>query len=209
MDLTRQGDKHGSTPLHLASSAEDDWSEKSSAYRWFVDCTMGHLGYPFWFLRYLTREGPTKWLIEANKSALCQPDGKGSYPIHVAAYSGRLKPVVVMLESFHGGAALRDGRGRTFLHVAVEEKISSIVAFASKDPKLEPVLNMQDEDGNTALHLAVEAGDQQIFDLLFRNRRVRLDLSNKDGLTAIELAWFKIPGRGLFYYSQVSFYFDF
>ncbi|CAL4996827.1 unnamed protein product [Urochloa decumbens] len=145
-------------------------------------------------------KGPTSLLIEANKSSLFQPDKMGSYPIHVAAAAGRVKSVVIILERFPSCATLRDGRGRAFLHVAVEKKKWVVVAFACQSPQFESILNMQDSEGNSALCLAVEAGDQWIFNCLFQNHRVLLDLSNKNGVTAHDLADLKIPGQ--FYFSR-------
>ncbi|RLN03384.1 hypothetical protein C2845_PM13G03530 [Panicum miliaceum] len=195
LHLTRQADIHGRTPLHLAASV-DEWPRSLSIL--FMDFMTAHVGFPLCVLRRMKKEGPTASLIQANKSSLYQPDTGGSYPIHAAAAAGRVKAVVTILERFPSCAALRDGRGRTFLHVAVEKKRWVVVAFACQSPQFESVLNVQDSEGNSALCLAVEAGDQWVFNCLFQNRRVLLDLANKDGLTARDLAHLKIPGK--FYY---------
>jgi len=197
-----EADNDGNTPLHYAAS-KDIWVKSLS--RFFLDIAVGlQIVYPFCILRRLSMEGPTKLLIEASNSSLFKPDNEGSYPIHVAAASGRTKAFIVMLESFPSCAALRDGRGRTFLHVAAEKNKWDIVGYASRShhPEVRSVLNMQDNNGNTALHLAVKGGNQWVFRYLFRNRGVRLDLLNKDGLTAIDLAWCKMPAtRGRFYFT--------
>ncbi|CAL5008349.1 unnamed protein product [Urochloa decumbens] len=197
VQLTRQADIYGSTPLHLAASV-DEWHRSFSIL--FMDFMTAHFGFPFCVLHRIERKGPTSLLIEANKSSLFQPDKMGSYPIHVAAATGRVKSVVIILERFPSCATLRDGRGRTFLHVAVEKKKWVVVAFACQSPQFESILNMQDSEGNSALCLAVEAGDQWIFNCLFQNHRVLLDLSNKNGVTAHDLADLKIPGP--FYFSR-------
>ena len=201
--LVEQADKDGNSPLHLAAS-KDIWGKSLSTL--FLEIVGWHIVYPFCILRRMSMEGPTKLLIEASNSSLFKPDNEGSYPIHVAAASGRIKAVVVMLESFPSCATLRDGRGRTLLHVAAEKDMWVIVGYASQSgcPEVRSVLNMQDNNGNTALHLAVEGGNQWVFSYLFRNRGVGLDLSNKDGLTAIDLARRKIPAEGRFYHTLVK-----
>ncbi|RLN09550.1 ankyrin-like protein [Panicum miliaceum] len=207
--LVEQADKDGNTPLHYAAS-KDIWGKSLSTL--FLGIVVGlHIVYPFCIVRRMSKEGPTKLLIQASKSSLFKPDNEGSYPIHVAAASGRTKAVVVMLESFPSCAALRDRRGRTFLHVAAEKNKWIIVGYASQShyPEVRSVLNMQDNNGNTALHLAVEGGNQWVFSYLFRNRGVGLDLSNKDGLTAIDLAWRKIPEKGRFYHRMNPRFFIF
>lgn len=205
-ELTDQGDKDGNTPLHFAASM-NIW-RKSVLSTLLLNVVGQHMVYPFWFLRCMPKDGPTTELIDATKppgSSLFQPDNKGSYPIHVAAASGCTTAAIVMFERFPSCATLRDGRGRTFLHVAVDKNKWVIVGYAaSRYPMFESVFNMQDDNGNTALHLAIEIGNEWAFRYLFQIPQVRLDLPNEEGLTAVELAWRKIPARGRFYHLLVS-----
>ncbi|KAG2643046.1 hypothetical protein PVAP13_2KG324500 [Panicum virgatum] len=179
LHLTSQRDKNGSTPLHIAASLET-WSSCFS-----------RLSEQFW----PKPTSPTTQLLDANEFMVYQPDNEGSYPIHVAACNGRLKAVQILLGRFPECATLRDKRGRTFLHVAVEDKRFDIVKFASTGAEFSSILNEQDKQGDTALHLAVQVGVLSIFNILFRNRNVRLDLLNKDGLTPRDLSWINIPQR--------------
>lgn len=185
LHLTSQGDKNGSTPLHFAASLKTSTT-----------------GLSRWSEYFHPKPSPTTLLLDANESAMYQPDNGGSYPIHVAASNGTLKAVITLLGRSPGCIALRNMQGKTFLHVAVEKKRHSIVAFVCKRPELASVLNVQDNQGDTALHLAVKAGLVSIFNLLFRNREVSLNLPNKDGLTPRDLSWIMIPAR--FYYKKNS-----
>jgi hypothetical protein len=63
-------------------------------------------------------------------------------------------------------------------------------------------MNLVDIDGNTALHLAVEAGSLQMFCPLLANPQVNLNLPNSRGETPLDIAEYKIPEDG-FYHAWV------
>ncbi|KAF8666435.1 hypothetical protein HU200_053545 [Digitaria exilis] len=98
---------------------------------------------------------------------------------------------------FPGCSGLRDSDGRTFVHIAARKKRYSIVAYACQTPVLSTILNKQDIEGNTALHLTVEVGDWWIFARLFVNKQVDLDLPNNKKYTPLELSVNTIP-KGLY-----------
>uniref|UniRef100_M8BUT6 Uncharacterized protein n=1 Tax=Aegilops tauschii TaxID=37682 RepID=M8BUT6_AEGTA len=86
--------------------------------------------------------------------------------------------------------------GRTFLHVAVLEESQSVVTYACKLQSKKfssSVMNMQDKDGNTALHLAIQMGNVWIFSPLMKNRKVKLNLRNNKGQTPLDLSWITTP----------------
>ncbi|PUZ62544.1 hypothetical protein GQ55_4G367100 [Panicum hallii var. hallii] len=164
--LTSQRDElDGSTPLHLAASL--------GARRWS------------WSGRRAAAV-----LLHANVSTAYQADNGGSYPIHVAAWSGDVGVVRMLLKKCPDSATLRDGKGRTFLHVAAEaeEEEHDVVRYVCEMPQYSSILNAQDKNGDTPLHRAVHAGNVTTFRYLIRNRQVRLDVANKDGLTPLDLA---------------------
>jgi ankyrin repeat protein len=147
-------------------------------------------------------------LLEANLSAAYQPNKSGSFPIHTAASKGRLNGVVSLLKSCPECDSLCDTMGRTFLHVAVENRRHNVVSYACGTPSLAPILNRQDSNGNTVLHLAVQLGDLRLVCSLLREHGVRINIANNSGRTPLDLAWCSVP-NGLFYQGVMSSYHNF
>ena len=76
--------------------------------------------------------------------------------------------------------------------MAVQEKNWAVVKYACEEQgKLftSSVMNMQDKDGNTALHLAVEVGDIYILHALVPTPEVKLNITNKKGETPRNVAF--------------------
>nr|TKW29115.1 hypothetical protein SEVIR_3G374700v2 [Setaria viridis] len=65
-------------------------------------------------------------------------------------------------------------------------------------PELSSILNVQDKNGDTALHRAVHAGDQVIFGPLIWNPHVRLDVPNEEAMTPIDLSWSTMPVKAYY-----------
>ncbi|KAM3406377.1 hypothetical protein ACQJBY_000455 [Aegilops geniculata] len=195
--LVEQRDHCGSMPVHMAASAEDptlefflfafvDRSLEIKSFSFYYDVAPSKLLYKF----YAWKKHPMYLLADADPSSAFQPDKKGYFPVHVAALAGSLVPIIILL--WHCSPAcgrLRDSKGRTFLHVAVDLKRLNVVRFVcNRSSEFKSILNIQDNDGNTALHLAVYGGDWDIFKTLIWNRHVVLNLSNKKGETPMDIA---------------------
>jgi len=133
----------------------------------------------------------SRLVLEANTAALYQRDRQGLCPIHVAASVGAADIVAMFVQRCHISSCLRDARGRTFLHVAVEEESCSVVSYAC-GASLAWILNMQDNDGNTALHLAVNAMHFGMVCELVATREVNLNLTNAKGETPLDTAEYMI-----------------
>ena len=131
-----------------------------------------------------------------------QPDYSGFFPIHVAASVGAFRNVDMFIKKCPGSAGLRDAKGRTFLHVAVEKKKVDVISGACRKRSLSWIMNMVDNDGNTALHLAVKAKSIHMFCPLLGNPQVNLNLPNNRGETPLDIAQYNLPER-VFYNNQV------
>jgi hypothetical protein len=139
-------------------------------------------------------------VLEANPDALYQPDHAGFFPIHVAASVGAFRNVAMLVTKCPSSAGLRDAKGRTFLHVAVKKGKMNVIRSACRNLSLSWIMNMVDNDGNIALHLAVEAGSLQMFCPLLGNPQVNLNLPNSRGETPLDIGEYKIRE---FHYGQV------
>ncbi|KAF6992936.1 hypothetical protein CFC21_009887 [Triticum aestivum] len=163
--LTTECDNDGSTPLHFASSLHPS-SGYSNVFR---------------------------QVFEAKPAPVYQADNEGLFPIHVAASLGIRGTIQTILENCPSSAGLPNAKGGTFLHVAVEKRSLETVRFVCQKPSLTWILNMQDNEGNTALHLAVQARDLGMFCSLFRNKEVHLNLPNKKGQTPLDVSRSLLP----------------
>ncbi|KAG2481299.1 protein ACCELERATED CELL DEATH 6-like isoform X1 [Panicum virgatum] len=178
--LTSQGDKkNGSTPLHLAASL---WGFPST-------CIV-----PTWSWMWSGwRRVVIDELLGANASTAYQADTYGLYPIHVSAGVGSIDAIEMILERCPECASLRDGKGRTFLHVAVDKGMFGVVKYVCKTPEMSWMLNAMDDNGDTPLHRAVYAENLSVFGCLFWNPQVRLDVVNKEGMRPVDVAWSRMP----------------
>lgn len=164
-DLATKADENGSTPLHFAAGQHCGYRPGSEIFQ----------------------------LLEANTAALYQPDHHGLlFPIHVAASVGAKNIVYLFVKKYHSSSRLRDAKGRTFLHVAVDRNQRSVAFYACRNASLACILNMQDNDGNTALHLAVKAMNLGMVRVLLETREVSMNLANAEGQTPLDTAEYMI-----------------
>ncbi|XP_062193516.1 uncharacterized protein LOC133896896 [Phragmites australis] len=165
-DLAKERDENGSTPLHFAAATP------VPRWRRTVGCLQ---------------------VFNANPDALYQSDCNGLFPVHVAASVGEWSNVAMFVKRCPSSAGLRDAKGRTFLQVAVEKKKRRLVSYACSNRSLAWIWNLQDNDGNTALHQAVQEGSLFMFRALLGRREVSLNLTNAKGQNPLDIARYKIP----------------
>ncbi|KQJ81688.1 ankyrin-2-like [Brachypodium distachyon] len=134
-----------------------------------------------------------KLLLKADECAGYHADKEGSLPIHVAAANGSLTIVELLAKKRPGCALACNNLGQTILHIAVQKRRYDVVNYVCSKHKLAGILNVRDSSGNTALHLAVEQGNQFIFCRLMRCPEVCLSFTNKEARTPLDIAQLKLP----------------
>lgn len=150
-------------------------------------------------LHYLGTSGTgiTEVILKHDASSGYCADSEGWLPIHVAASKDRLDIVKKLLEKCPDCISSCNNSGQTFLHVAVQKRCTSVVSYICTKPtfsacrknksRFSTILNMRDQNGDTALHLAVQ-GNGFVFPYLLKNEEVCLSFINKQGYTPLDLA---------------------
>ncbi|KAL6856975.1 hypothetical protein ACP4OV_018357 [Aristida adscensionis] len=119
----------------------------------------------------------------------------GLFPVHTATMMGNIRIIDELIKKCPDYFELVDHKGRNLLHCAVEHNQVQVVRYLCRNNIFAMLLNAMDYDGNTPLHLAVIYGSPQIVSLLLKTRTVETFLTNKDGLTAGDIAELHSTGK--------------
>ncbi|TVU09213.1 hypothetical protein EJB05_42661, partial [Eragrostis curvula] len=140
-------------------------------------------------LHYAASDGDSeivRTFIRIMPSAMYLQDNEGFTPLHIAAWMGHVDVIHDMLETCPDSAELTDNNGRNFLHVAIDRGHEPIVTYLLGSPILDGIVNDQDKDGNTPLHLAVMAGNPNL--AILGSGDIELNIANNEGHTPFDLA---------------------
>ncbi|XP_058002687.1 uncharacterized protein LOC110644433 isoform X2 [Hevea brasiliensis] len=135
---------------------------------------------PFHYAAYAVREAIVKELLLA-----CTKNEEGMAGLHVAAREGQVPVLEKIAETCPDIWDLKDNNGRTALHVAAESGKANAVKFILKQVT-EDHINDQDNEGNTAMHLATLQVHGKIFLFQTNDRRADMTIMNKDCLAVMD-----------------------
>ena len=154
-----QHDDSGWTPLHIAA----------------------HMGNGE-FVKLLLEKGNSPAYVRVRNK-------EGLSALHIAAKEGNVEVMEVIIMECPGIYELLDIRGKTALHVAAENGARDAVMFFLTGPEFVGLINEQDEDGNTPLHLAAISRNYEVLSLLGHKRGVDLHVKNKQGFTIMDIVF--------------------
>ncbi|XVF31030.1 hypothetical protein REPUB_Repub16aG0110300 [Reevesia pubescens] len=145
-------------------------------------------------------------LLSIDKDLVRVKGREGYTPLHYVAREGN----VYLLSHFldHCPNCLLDvtNRKESALHIAVQN--NTLEAFKAILQRIQETLesnqfpkrkflNLQDKDGNTALHLAASNNQTQMIQLLIERKEVDRNKINQNGLTALDVLQRQTPVDGL------------
>ncbi|XP_039166767.1 protein ACCELERATED CELL DEATH 6 [Eucalyptus grandis] len=176
----KQGNYKGDTPLHLAAKVGS-----YRAVRAFIDLAKS--------LHWVVNNGRVNACKELlrkqnlNKDTALHHATEGQSALHIAAFRGHINAIDGLITSCPDACDIINNKGQTALHVAVMGGQVSVVKYILGMPNREDLINEQDTNGNTALHLAALHKENDIIDILARDKRVDRLAKNKDHLTALDI----------------------
>ncbi|KAF8019865.1 hypothetical protein BT93_G0529 [Corymbia citriodora subsp. variegata] len=141
---------------------------------------------PLHYAAYLGKVKEVELLLQRDTSVIYVLDDEGNSALHVAAFQGHIKVIDQLNKSCPDAWDIINTKGQTALHAAVIGGHHNIVGHIVKMPKREDLINEQDANGNTALHLAVHSRKYISARILARDKKVDYFATNKDYLTAVD-----------------------
>ena len=127
-------------------------------------------------------------------------DKQGMSALHISAKKGHCDVMSAILQKFPFTCELLDKKGRTALHHAVESGSTNAVKILLSSSAFQDLINEPENDeGNTAMHLAAIKRRYKVLILLAGDRRVAKSATNKEGKTTADIiqldkqpSWFDI-----------------
>ncbi|CAH2071779.1 unnamed protein product, partial [Thlaspi arvense] len=143
-------------------------------------------------------------LLDRSTSSVFECNDDGSFPIHMAVEKGHVDVVKEILKRFPDSIELVNKHGQNILHIAAKSGKARPLLFKyikRLDKEESHLLEEQDEDGNTPLHLAtINWRPRTAKDLIsFSSNATKiLKIRNKDGLTSLDIAEMNLQSNYIF-----------
>ena len=141
---------------------------------------------PLHIAAQLGNEKYVKLLLENGNSPAYEKNNEGLSALHIAAKKGNVNVMKELITTCPDIYEFLDLKGQTALHIAAKSGKKKAVEFFLKRPEFESLINEQDKEGNSPMHLAAINGHLEIASLLSRGRGVDLNATNKGGITIMD-----------------------
>ncbi|XP_056161725.1 ankyrin repeat-containing protein At5g02620-like [Syzygium oleosum] len=142
---------------------------------------------PLHYVAYFGKVEAVQLLLQHDTSVACDLDKSGESALHLAAFQGHANVINELLRSCPDACDIMNTKGQNVLHAAVIGGRMNVVKYILRMSNLDNLINEQDTDGNTALHLAALNRQYDIICTLARDKRVDRLAKNKDHLTACDM----------------------
>ncbi|KAK7843734.1 ankyrin repeat-containing protein [Quercus suber] len=144
---------------------------------------------PLHYAAYFGNFEVVKLFLENNNISLAyERDIQGMSALHISVMKGHCDVMSAIIEKFPYTCELLDNRGRTALHLAAESGRTHAVKILLSSLAFQDLINVQENDeGNTAMHLAAIKRRYKVLILLAGDRRVEKGATNKEGKTMADI----------------------
>lgn len=135
-------------------------------------------------------------------------DNNGNSALHVAAHRGQLPVVEALIQASPSSVYLRNNAGETFLHSVMsgfqnpsfhrlDRQIELVKQLASgKLFNMEDLINAKNNDGRTAIHVAVSGNvHTDLVEQLMTVRSIDVNVRDSNGMTPLDLLKQHPPSR--------------
>ncbi|KAL3742758.1 hypothetical protein ACJRO7_018126 [Eucalyptus globulus] len=142
---------------------------------------------PLHYFSYFGKVEAIRLLLQHNTSVAYDSDKEKQSALHIAAFRGHIQVIDELVRSCLDVCDMENTKKQTVLHAAVIGGQGNVVKHILGMPNRENLVNKQDADGNTALHLAALHKEYDIIHILAQDERVDRLTKNKDHLTALNI----------------------
>ncbi|XP_059281948.1 uncharacterized protein LOC132035828 [Lycium ferocissimum] len=140
-----------------------------------------------------------KYLLKSS-DIISSIDNQGNTALHVAASRGQLAVVEALIVASPSSVYSKNNAGETFFHVAIsgfqtpyfrrlDHQIDLMKQLVcGKNFDIEEIINAENNDGRTALHLAVIGNiHSELVELLMTVRSINVNTRDGDGMTPLDI----------------------
>ncbi|GMG98585.1 hypothetical protein Nepgr_000425 [Nepenthes gracilis] len=199
-DSAKINDKHeriqGKSPLHAAISMRDKGLIDIilEAEPRFINLLDEEGMSPLHFAASINYVEGVRYLLSKGASSPMERSRNGLLPIHLAAIKGHIQVTQELLHHYPDPREMLDHNGQNILHAAAKSGKYNLVKYILKTPELECLINEENCDGNTPLHLATINWHPKTVNTMTWDQRVDLNVKNNEGLTAFDAAEYYMEG---------------